>query len=247
MGQWGPVQQVASNRDASRPLSCDAALRMLRDLAPSNEASPVLPEYIGGFRRRRARAARFSHLYSQEGTMGFEHYRAYLHQLARLGLDPRLRGKLDPSDVVQETLAKAHAGQTQLRGGTEAEVAAWLRRILANQLAAEARRFLQAGKRAARERSLEAALSESSARLEGLLAADQTSPSQQADRQEQLLLLAAALARLPEDQRHAVERHHLQGWPLADIATEMGRSESAVGGLLRRGLKGLRELMRAEG
>src|SRR5688572_5721283 len=138
--------------------------------------------------------------------MGFERYRSYLLLLARLRLDPRLRGKLDPSDVVQETLARAHANEGQLRGRGEAEVAAWLRQILANQLAAEARRYLQAGKRdASLERSLEAELGQSSARLGALLAAEQSSPSERAIRQEQLLLLAAALERLPGDQRRAVQ------------------------------------------
>ena len=54
----------------------------------------------------------------------------------------------------------------------------------------------------------------------------------------------AALAGLPEDQRRAVELHHLHGLPVEEVARELGRNESAAGGLLRRGLKRLRELMR---
>ena len=178
------------------------------------------------------------------GTL--ERFREYLHLLARLQLDSRLQAKLDASDLVQQTLLKAYQAQGQFRGRSAAEQAAWLRQILANTMANAVRDLARAKRDIALERSLEASLADSSSRLEAWLAADQSSPSQRADRQEQLLLLAAALARLPEDQRHAVERHHLQGWPLADIAAEMGRSESAVGGLLRRGLKGLRELMRAD-
>jgi RNA polymerase sigma-70 factor (ECF subfamily) len=63
------------------------------------------------------------------------------------------------------------------------------------------------------------------------------------DRQEQLLRLAGALARLPEDQRQAVELHHLKGRPVAEVAEQLGRSPSAVGSLLYRGLKKLRELL----
>src|SRR5205823_5434891 len=95
----------------------------------------------------------------------------------------------------------------------------------------------------AREFSLEAAVEASSSRLEAWLAADQSSPSQQAMRQEQLLALANALTQLPADQRQAVELHHLQGCPLAEVAGHMGRSKGAVAALLFRGLQSLRRLM----
>jgi RNA polymerase sigma-70 factor (subfamily 1) len=122
--------------------------------------------------------------------MDLEAYRNYLRLLAGAQLDPRLRGKLDPSDVVQQTLARAHEKAGQFRGATEAERAVWLRQILARQLAAAVRCFLDAGKRdAGRERSLLAAVEDSSARLEALLAVDQTSPSERAVRHEELRLL----------------------------------------------------------
>jgi RNA polymerase sigma-70 factor, ECF subfamily len=172
-----------------------------------------------------------------------EQYRDYLHLLARLQLDPRLRGKLDPSDVVQQTLAKAHQAQEQFRGRSEGEQVAWLRRILANTLIDAARKF---HREVDREEPLEQRLHDSSARLEAWLAAEQSSPSEGAARQEQLVRLAGALARLPDDQRVAVEMHHLRERPVADIAAELGRSEASVAGLLRRGLKRLRELLQEQ-
>ena len=172
-----------------------------------------------------------------------EDYRDYLRLLARMQLDPRLQGKIDPSDVVQQTLIKAHQARDQFRGRTAAEWAGWLRRILANTLIDAARKYQR---ELALEHSLEQDMQQSSARLEAWLAAEQSSPSEVAARQEQLLRLARALAQLPEDQRTAVELHHLRDGPVAEIARRMGRTEAAVAGLLRRGLKRLRELMAEE-
>ena len=173
-------------------------------------------------------------------------YRDYLRILARLHLGARLRAKLDASDIVQQTILHAHANRTQYRGATEAEWLGWLRAILANTLAAVVREFETAARDLGRERSLETELERSSARLEGLLAADQTSPSAGAARGEELLRLARALCRLPDEQRRVVELHHLMGLPIAGVATEVGRTRPAVVGLLFRGLKKLRELLREQ-
>jgi RNA polymerase sigma-70 factor (ECF subfamily) len=172
-----------------------------------------------------------------------ERFREYLLLLARLQLDPRWQAKLDPADVVQQTLLQAHQARDQFRGQSAGEQAAWLRQILARVLANVARDLGRAKRDVGRERSLEAALEESSARLEGWLAAEQSSPSESVERHERLLRLAEALAQLPKDQREAVTLHHLQGWSLAELAKHLGRSEAAVAGLLHRGFKKLRELL----
>jgi RNA polymerase sigma-70 factor (ECF subfamily) len=173
-----------------------------------------------------------------------ERFREYLRLLARLQLDPRLRGKLDPSDVVQQTLLEAYEKRDQFRGSTEAEWLAWLRQALAHNLADALRAFGQAKRDVGRERSLEAAVEASSCRLAAFLAAEQSSPSQQAERHERAVRLAEALAALPDDNREALVLHYCEDWSLADIASHLGRTPAAVAGLLKRGLKQLREHLR---
>jgi RNA polymerase sigma-70 factor, ECF subfamily len=174
----------------------------------------------------------------------FERFRKYLRLLAQVQLDPRLRGKLDPSDIVQQTLLEAHQARDQCPSQDSAVQAAWLRKILAHNLANAVRDLGRAKRDVRRERSLEAAIEESSARMEAWLVAEQSSPSGQAEKNEQMLRLAEALDQLPPDQQEAVVLHHLQRKSLSELAAHFGRSPGAVAGLLHRGLKKLQELLR---
>lgn len=177
----------------------------------------------------------------------WERYREYLHLLARLRLPPQLRGKIDASDLVQQTLMEAHKARDQFRGQSDAERAAFLRRILAHNLADALRRFGAAGRDVALERTLQILDESAFGAGDMALPANHSTPSQHAQRDEEQLRMAQALAQLPEDQRTAVELKHLQGYSVAEIGQCLGRSPTAVGGLLRRGLQKLRTLMKDEG
>lgn len=170
----------------------------------------------------------------------FERFRGYLYVLAGRHADRRLQGKVGASDIVQQTLVQALAAKSQFRGAGDAELAAWLRQILARQLANAARDLGRRKRDVARERSLEAALDQSASRLEVFLAAADSSPSQKAQRNEQFLRLAEALAQLPEAQREAIVLHHLEQKSLAEIGGQMDRTAAAVAGLIKRGLRALR-------
>jgi RNA polymerase sigma-70 factor (ECF subfamily) len=172
-----------------------------------------------------------------------ERFRSYLLLLARRQLHGRAPARLDASDLVQQTLLEAHRQHEHFRGATDAERAAWLRQILAHNLA-DAERALHRDKRdVGRERSLEAELAHSSADLAGFLAADQSSPSRQVARQEEALRLADALAQLPEAQREALVLQYWHGLTVTQIGKRLERTPVAVAGLLKRGLQRLRELL----
>jgi RNA polymerase sigma-70 factor (ECF subfamily) len=173
-----------------------------------------------------------------------ERYRDLLCILARqIQMDPRLRRRFDASDLVQETLLKATENLEQFRGGSEAELVKWLQGILQNALADAMRRARAQKRDVGQEEALAAVMNDSSARLQNWLVAPGSSPSQRAEREEQLLRVAAALAKLPEDQRDVVLLRDSLGTPVRTIAEQLGRSEKAIAGLLLRGRCKLRDLL----
>ncbi|HEX3150622.1 MAG TPA: sigma-70 family RNA polymerase sigma factor [Gemmataceae bacterium] len=178
-------------------------------------------------------------------TFDLDRFRSYLHLLAHLHLRDRAAGQLDASDVVQQTMLEAHRNRAACRADNDAGRAAWLRQILAHTIADAVRARHRAKRDLKRVQSLEAGLAESSIRLGQWLAASGASPSAAADAHEQGLRLAAALAELPDAQREALVLQHWHGQTLAQIGDLMGRSPEAVAGLLKRGLKRLRELLSA--
>ncbi len=175
------------------------------------------------------------------GPRPLEQYADYLRLLARLQIDPRLRTRLDPSDIVQQTLLIAHEKRDDFRGRNDTELSAWLRSILVSILAQQMRRLRAHLPEQAR--SLEQSLDASSARLDAYLCAHQSTPGQRLVRAERVLQLVAALGELPDDQRTAIELHHLQGLTVPEVARQMERTVASVTGLLYRGGRSLRQLL----
>jgi RNA polymerase sigma-70 factor (ECF subfamily) len=175
-----------------------------------------------------------------------ECYREYLHLLARMQIDPRLRRDCDPSDIVQTVLLKACQGQDNFRGTTAEELGAWLRQILAHVLLDVLRDRLRDRRDVRREVDLANALHESSLRLGACAASREPSPSAALQHKENALRLANALAQLPQPQREAVTLKHFEGRPLIEVANLLHRSPAAVASLLRRGLAKLRHLLQED-
>lgn len=175
-----------------------------------------------------------------------ELFRNYLELLARLQISRRLRGKIDAADLVQETFLDAHAGFARFRGTTEAELAGWLRQILTSNALSLARRYFGTQRRNVRlEREWADELEQSSRALHLGLIAPQSSPSQQAVKREQAVLLADALKHLPEDYREAIVLRQLEGLSFPEVAQRMERSLDSVKKLWMRALTRLRHELEA--
>src|SRR5262249_11286626 len=156
-------------------------------------------------------------------------YRPYLTLLGRLQLSRRLQGKVDSADLVQETFLKAHRDFACFRGATEEELVGWLRQILACTLANQVRHYHGTARRDVRlERELAAELERSSRVLDQGLMAGESSPSRQAVRREQAVLLAGALGRLPSDYREVLILRHFEGLSFPAVAGRMGRTVDSV-------------------
>jgi RNA polymerase sigma-70 factor (ECF subfamily) len=173
-----------------------------------------------------------------------ELYRNYLGVLARVEIGRRLQGKIDDSDLIQDTFLEAHRHFDRFRGSTEAELMAWLRQILASRLGKVARHYFGTRRRDPRlEQELVVGIDQSSQALGGGLVARGSSPSQQAERREQAVLLADALQRLPEHYREVIILSHLEGLSFPEVARRMGRSLDSVKNLWARALGRLRRSM----
>jgi RNA polymerase sigma-70 factor (ECF subfamily) len=170
-------------------------------------------------------------------------YRNYLCLLARTGLDASVQGKADPSDLVQDALFKAAQRFDQFRGAGDAELAGWLRQILARCLADFLRRFRTGRRHAGREHSLDQLLNRSSQAMEQVLAESGSSPSASAQRRDLGVVLSDALAQLSADHREVIVLHHLEGLDWDEVARRLGRTVGAVRMLWTRALKQLRPLI----
>jgi RNA polymerase sigma-70 factor (ECF subfamily) len=177
----------------------------------------------------------------------FDRYRHYLRILAETQVGRRLRGKCDPSDIVQQTLMEAHRDFPDFAGKHEGELLAWLRRILAHNLFNEARRFAAQQRDAAREVSLEqmqAGVDESSVLLGRCLADSTPPPSKLAAQREAAVGLANALMQLPEDYQTVIRLRLFEGLSADEVAEQMNRTAGAVRMLQLRALTTLREQLR---
>lgn len=164
-----------------------------------------------------------------------EEYREYLRVLARAQVGRELQVRLDPSDLVQETLLEAHRDYQQFLGTTEAELTVWLRRILVRNLSDQLKHHHSQKRDFQREQPL----AELVEQAHEALAAPLSTPSAYASRREQAVLLAGALAELPEDYREVVRMRHLEGRSFEEVAAVMGRSSGAVRMLWMRALERL--------
>jgi RNA polymerase sigma-70 factor (ECF subfamily) len=178
-----------------------------------------------------------------------EQYRGYLLMLAHRYLSERLRRRVDPADIVQLTYLEAKRDLPAFRGETPVEFAGWLRGMLKNNVATAVTRHITTQKRSVKRESVPAPASpgkDPACDWIQQLPGSTTSPSGVAIRAEAVVALMEALHQLPETQAEAIRLRYMEGLPLTEIVERMGKSDTAVAGLLKRGLQKLRTILNAD-
>jgi RNA polymerase sigma-70 factor (ECF subfamily) len=177
-------------------------------------------------------------------------YRNYLRMVVRTGLGPKLRERVELSDVVQEALVEVVRQFPQFTGQNEAALVGWLRRLVGQKLA-DLARYHNRAKRSSGGPLMPldapwgaegggAEPGQGGGRLLDMLALSQTSPSEAASRRELTVLLADALADLAETEAEVLWLYYADGLSFEAIGDRMGLSRKSIRGIWARGLKAVK-------
>lgn len=165
--------------------------------------------------------------------------RDHLRALADRGLPPRLKARIDASDIVQQTCLSVFRQIDQFQGDDLSQFAAWLRKMHERNIRNAVRDQLQTGKRGdAREEVFED---------DGMAAADQVSPSQHAMRREIDEQVRRAMALLPDDERRVLTLRFVDGLTLVQISESLQISKDAVVWLMQKGMRRMRPWLPPDG
>lgn len=168
----------------------------------------------------------------------FEQCRPYLRLMAKSQLNAKLQSKVDSSDLVQQTMLDAYRQWENFRGQGPGELLAWLRQLLNHNAIDFARRYQQADKRQV-TREVPLAEERGSTSPGAILADFYSTPSQKMMREEAEVLLAQAIANLPENYQTVIILRSLQRLPFEEVAEQMECSRGAAQMLWARAVKEL--------
>jgi RNA polymerase sigma-70 factor (ECF subfamily) len=170
-------------------------------------------------------------------------FRQRLRALAAGTLPTEIACRADASDMVQQTFAEASQSFDVFEGGSLAELYVWLAAILNHNVSDAVRQHLLAERRSVRAECRVDDSSRGGTGWNAICAADQTSPSMAASRDESKVRLLSAVAGLPARQSQAVRMRHLEGRSLQEIAAELDCTVPAAAAVIARGLRALREVL----
>jgi RNA polymerase sigma-70 factor (ECF subfamily) len=171
----------------------------------------------------------------------FDRHRSYLLRVVQLRLDGRVRSRVDPSDVVQETYMEAHRRFEDYLQRPVLPLRLWLRQIACDFTVKAARRHVATARRAVqREMPLP---EESSLQLARCLVAAGSTPSQHLQRQEMVRRVREAIERLPDHEREVIVMRHYEGLSNQDIGAVLNIQPATVSKRHGRAMLRLHEML----
>jgi RNA polymerase sigma-70 factor (ECF subfamily) len=175
----------------------------------------------------------------------FGRYRDYLRNVVAMRIDPKLRPRVDPSDVVQETQAEAFRRLGDYLERQPMPFRIWLRKTACERLLKLRARHVEAARRSLRR---EVALPDRSSLLlaQQLFAAGST-PSQQASRREIARQVNQAMAHLPESDREILLMRHFEGLSYEEISAALEITAATARKRYGRALLRLQSLLAERG
>jgi RNA polymerase sigma-70 factor (ECF subfamily) len=173
-----------------------------------------------------------------------ERHRPRLRQMIALRLDRRLQARLDPSDVLQETLAEAAQRMADYARDRSLPFYPWLRQLAWDRLVQLHRRHVRAGKRSVRREQADLPLSDESVlALAERLASRGSSPSARLQRSEQRRRVQAILEQLSAGDREVLVLRYLEHLSTQELAVVLGLTPAGVKTRQLRALQRLRDLL----
>ncbi|HQU46731.1 MAG TPA: sigma-70 family RNA polymerase sigma factor [Pirellulales bacterium] len=167
--------------------------------------------------------------------------RPWLKMVAERELPASLRGRVEASDIVQQTLLDAWRGLHGFRGTTQAERLAWLRAILRRVVLQQGRSRFGTEKRGCGGERLQSELDLTDSRIESLAGGGQPTPAEQAATNETSLLLAKAIENLSPGDQQLIRLRHFEQLSHEQIAEQLGCAPATVRMRWVRALRKLRE------
>jgi RNA polymerase sigma-70 factor (ECF subfamily) len=169
-----------------------------------------------------------------------------LGRMVAFRMDPRLRGRVDAADVLQDAFVEASAHRGDYFRSPAVPLFLWLRGVVTNKLLEAHRHHLGTHMRdAKRELPLDAPpkADETSAALFAHLTAGLTRPSVAAARGEVRSRLAEALAGMDATDREVLAMRHFEQLSNAEAAQVLGIQERAAAKRYLRALGRLKEIL----
>lgn len=177
----------------------------------------------------------------------FSQHRQQLEQMISFRMDSRLRGRIDPSDVLQEAYLQIAQRLDGYLENPEVSFYVWMRQQAYQSLIDQHRLHFRSKRTPGQEAQRAASRNNTTYSIVGHLIGDKTSPDRAIEREEEHQQLHAALETMEEIDREVLALRHFEGLPNNQVAEILEISVTAASNRYVRAMTRLGEIMKKLG